>query len=194
MKDKIVFIIPIRIGIRKSYSEIVKQTIEKVYQDILQLGFTKRPAFHIGRVEPRMSLFSRRKLIHLETNRIYMNNATLSHARRRSKIDSRHDVPIEEIAEFPQRRSKMDLYYDNKLHTFLYVGEKAKFVINPKGRIKLQDGRTSPVLRSGIMALPAVIFSVKAWQVVGLEPTHTSISPVLRSDIMALPAVSSFTL
>ena len=47
----------------------------------------------------------------------------------------------------------------------------------------------SPVLRSGIMALPAVIFSVKAWQVVGLEPTHTSISPVLRSDIMALPAV-----
>ncbi|MBP5775962.1 MAG: hypothetical protein J6W56_00255 [Prevotella sp.] len=52
----------------------------------------------------------------------------------------------------------------------------------------------SPVLRSGIMALPAVIFSVKAWQVVGLEPTHTSISPVLRSDIMALPAVSSFTL
>ncbi len=133
MKDKIVFIIPIRIGIRKSYSEIVKQTIEKVYQDILQFGFTKRPAFHIGRVEPRMSLFSR-------------------------------------------------------------LGEKAKFVINPKGRIKLQDGRTSPVLRSGIMALPAVIFSVKAWQLVGLEPTHTSISPVLRSDIMALPAVSSFTL
>ena len=44
------------------------------------------------------------------------------------------------------------------------------------------------------MALPAVIFSVKAWQVVGLEPTHTSISPVLRSGIMALPAISSFTL
>ena len=47
----------------------------------------------------------------------------------------------------------------------------------------------SPVLRSGIMALPAVIFPVKVWQVVGLEPTHTSLSPVLRSDIMALPAV-----
>jgi hypothetical protein len=37
------------------------------------------------------------------------------------------------------------------------------------------------------------MFTVKAWQVVGLEPTHTSISPVLRSDIMALSAVSSFT-
>ena len=155
MKDKIVFIIPIRIGIRKSYSEIVKRTIEKVYQDILIYGFTKRPAFHIGRVEPRMSLFSRRKLIHLETTRIYMNNATLSHARRRSKIDSGHDVPIEEIAEFPQRRSKMDLYYDNKLHTFLYVGEKAKFVINPKGRIKLQDGRTHAVIFITASALNA---------------------------------------
>lgn len=155
MESKIVYIIPIRIGMRKSYSEIVKRVIEKVYQDILLYGFTKRPAFHIGRVEPRMRIFSRLKMIHLETTRIYMNNATLSHARRRSKIDSGHDVPIQEIAVFPQKRREMDLYYDNKLHTFLYVGEKAKFVINPKGKIKLQDGRTHAVIFITASALNA---------------------------------------
>ncbi len=146
MKGIYYHLIPMRNGSMKSYKAIVKQAIELVYQDILQQGFTKRPAFHIGRVEPRMKHFSKSELIHLESSRIYMNNSSLSHARRDKKVTLGLGVPIEEIARFPTARVKMDLYYDHNLGTFLYVSGTAKYVINPKGRIKLSDGRTHAVI------------------------------------------------
>ncbi len=146
MESNYIYLIPFRKGSSKSYNAIVRQTIEVVYQDILKQGFTKHPAFHIGRVEPRMKFFSESKMIHLESCRIYMNNSSLSHARRNKKISLGLGVPIEEIAKFPTLRVKMDLYYDNKLNTFLYVSKTAKFVISPKGRIKLSDGRTHAVI------------------------------------------------
>ena len=89
-----------------------------------------------------MLKYAREHGIVLATSHIYMNNATLLHARRDSKIIDMVDVPVERIKMFPSERRSLDLYYDKQKRTFLYTDGTAKYIINPHGRIRLKDGRS----------------------------------------------------
>ena len=54
-------------------------------------------------------------------------------------------MPDEDLAAFPSKRKKMDLYYDTDVKTFLYVGGGNKYAIHPNYEIKLNGGKSKIV-------------------------------------------------
>lgn len=54
-------------------------------------------------------------------------------------------VSEKDLADFPKKRKKMDLYYDSIKRNFIYTDGKAKYVVHPNYRLTLPDGKSKVV-------------------------------------------------
>lgn len=121
----------------KSIVERAKKKILSVLSDIKRQGFSRISPFKIGGVEKRMSDFAKRHGIELGSTEVYMSSSAIAHARRDSKRAKGLCVSDKDLASFPSKRKKMDLYYDTDLGTFVYVGGGNKYAIHPNYEIKI---------------------------------------------------------
>lgn len=117
--------------------------IRDIYVDIQMYGFSMRPAFAFGRVEPRMQTHAEANGIEIASKSVYMSPKSLSHARRKTKVGKGIDVSIDAIAKFPKTRYKMDLYWDGEC--YVYTDYRNKFIIHPNYRMTLPNGKLRKV-------------------------------------------------
>lgn len=165
----------------KSYNRIVEGKIRSLYADIERNGYSRMPAFHIGRVEHVMSEHAKRDGLDMETRRIYMNGSTLSHARRDAKRAAGIDVSVDELAKFPKDRFKMKLLYDKNKRNYLYVSKTAKFIINTRGKMRLQNGRShATIFITAEKRHPKEHFNGKQYEVVRMPSKRWDSNPFIR--------------
>lgn len=119
--------------------------IWRVLNDIRERGFSPLAPFRIGAVEKRMANFAREHGIVLGSTKVYMSSSSIAHAMRDSKVAKGLQVSDKAMMDFPRKRSKMDLYYDTDLKTFLYVGGGNKYALHPNYKIKMANGRRKVV-------------------------------------------------
>ena len=111
--------------------------IGAVYEDVERFGHSRMIPFSVGHVEKRMREFAERHGIEIADGDLYMSASSLQHARRDEKIAAGIDVSVEDMKRFPSERKNMDLYYDTSHKNFIYVDGRNKFIINPRGREKI---------------------------------------------------------
>lgn len=121
----------------KSVSERAKENIMAVLSDIKAQGFSQMSPFKIGSVEKRMSDFAKLNGIELGSKDIYMSSSAIAHATRDSKKTKGLTVSDTDLASFPSKRKKMDLYYDSRTGNFTYTDGKSKYVVHPNYEIKM---------------------------------------------------------
>lgn len=129
----------------KSVAERARDNIVSVLSDIRRQGFSRISPFKIGSVEKRMSNYARENGIELGSRDVYMSSAAIAHATRDSKQAKGLAVSDSDLASFPSRRKKMDLYYDSTTKNFTYTDGKTKYIVHPNYRLTLPDGKKKVV-------------------------------------------------
>ena len=119
------------------------QKIRKVFGDLHATGISKVQPFTVGHVERRMRDYANANGITIADGDLYMSVKGLAHARRPSKVRDGIASSEQDIAEFPSKRSRMDLFYDGT--SFVYTDYKNKFIIDPNYELKLKNGKTMKV-------------------------------------------------
>lgn len=130
---------------QKSVSERAKENIMAVLSDIKAQGFSQMSPFKIGSIEKRMSDFAKLNGIELGSNDIYMSSSAIAHATRESKKTKGLTVSDTDLASFPSKRKKMDLYYDSRTENFTYTDGKSKYIVHPNYSIKLASRKKKVV-------------------------------------------------
>lgn len=125
----------------KSISAQAKEKILSVFSDIKQQGFSRISPFKIGSVEKRMKEFARQNGIELGSKDLYMSSAAIAHATRDSKKAKGLTVSEMDLASFPSKRKKMDLYYDSRTGNFTYANGRVKYIVHPNYSIKMPGGK-----------------------------------------------------
>lgn len=116
----------------KSVSERAKENIMAVLSDIKAQGFSQMSPFKIGGVENGIELGSKD---------IYMSSSAIAHATRDSKKTKGLTVSDADLASFPSKRKKMDLYYDSRTGNFTYTDGNTKYILHPNYDIKMSGGK-----------------------------------------------------
>ena len=129
----------------KSVAQRAKEKIITVLSDIRRQGFSRISPFRIGSVEKRMSDFAKENGIELGSRDVYMSSSAIAHAIRDSKQAKGLAVSGNNLASFPSRRKRMDLYYDSTTKNFTYTDGKTKYVVHPNYRLTLPDGKKKVV-------------------------------------------------
>ena len=114
-----------------------------------ELGIKENPSakpFSVGRIEKRMADYARENNIELASKSLYMSDERLSHALRKSKRDAGKTANEDALAEFPQKRYKMKLYYETKSKTFVYHDNVNKYVIHPNYEIRSKEYKGKNVI------------------------------------------------
>lgn len=125
----------------KGVAEEAKEKILTVLSDIKRIGYSRITPFKIGSVEKRMSTFAERNGIQLASRDVYMSASAIAHATRDIKRMKGIVVSDKDLAAFPSRRKKMDLYYDSTTKNFTYTDGKTKFIVHPNYRLTLPIGK-----------------------------------------------------
>lgn len=127
----------------KKKIETASDKIRGVFDEINKNGFSKAQPFSIGLVEERMIDFSKENGIDIPSKKIFISSKSISHSVRHSKSAKELSVSQKDIINFPQKRRKMDLYYDGK--GFIYTDYKTKYIINHNYEIKIKGKKSNRV-------------------------------------------------
>ena len=114
------------------------QKIRSIFRSLRRDGISKALPFSVGHVEKRMRDFANANGIAIANGDLYMSVKGITHARRPSKIRDGLAVSESDMAEFPKKRSQMDLFHDGT--SFIYTDYKNKFIIHPNYELKI-DGK-----------------------------------------------------
>ena len=106
-------------------------------------GYSSQKPFAIGLVEKRMSDYADANDIELSSKSIYISTKSIAHAIRKSKNEKGLAVSAKHLADFPNVRRAMDLYYDGK--SFIYTDYRTKYIIHPNYKIKINGKKVHKV-------------------------------------------------
>ena len=136
-------------GIRGGLSTEIQAslTIRAVLADIATNGFSRQAPFVIGKIEPELKSFAREHSIDLGGNDIVMTTDQIGHTLRDTKARDGKTIPSDHLAEFPIRRSGMELYHDKTNNNFIYFDRtrKEKFVVHPNYSMKVNREKVKKV-------------------------------------------------
>ena len=119
------------------------QKIRSVFRSLRKEGIAKVQPFSVGHVERRMRDFANANGISIADGDLYMSVKGITHARRPSKIRDGIAVSERDMAEFPNKRPRMDLFYDGT--NFIYTDYKNKFIIHPNYELKISGTKKKKV-------------------------------------------------
>lgn len=111
--------------------------IHLVVADIEKQGFSQIRPFTIGKVEPEMKRFAKENNIEIAGDEIVITVKQISHALRYTKERDGKSISHEHLAEFPTRRSGMELYHDGKAFIYYDRERNEKFVVHSNYNLKV---------------------------------------------------------
>ena len=86
-----------------------------------------------------MKDYAKAKNITLAEGDLFMSSTQIGHSQRDSKIRDGVAVPEQALIDFPNKRYKMDLYYDGEV--FIYTDYKNKFIVHPNYEMKISRNK-----------------------------------------------------
>lgn len=110
--------------------------INLVINELEAQGKSEIRPFTIGKIEPEMKNYARENNINMAGDEIVINVKQISHALRETKKQSGKSISPEHLAEFPIRRTKMELYHDGKAFIYFDRERNEKFIVHPNYTIK----------------------------------------------------------
>ncbi len=134
-----------------------RTTIAEAQREVLRVasiieangGHSSREAqikpLNIGELPKPMKDYAKRKGISLDSDRMYIDTKGIEHSIRESKVAKGLSVTKEEIADFVVNKRDMAQYYDPRKGDFIFATDKAKFVVTPNYKIKI-DGKQEKVV------------------------------------------------
>lgn len=119
--------------------ERASSNIHAILKEIKKNGYSKASPFSIGKVDKEMKAYAAKNGITLGGDEIVMSVNQIKHTLRDSKKESGKSIGSKHLAEFPLRRAKMELYYDNSNGNFVYFdrARNEKFIIHPNYTMKI---------------------------------------------------------
>lgn len=117
-----------------------KARIKAILSEIEKNGHSEASPFSIGKVDHEMKKYAQENGIQLGGDEIVMNVKQITHTLREVKVKNGKAIPGEHLAEFPIRRSRMELYHDSTNDNFIYFDRERseKFVVHPNYRMKVK--------------------------------------------------------
>ena len=116
-----------------------RMKIRDVFREFRRNGYTKTEPFAIGRNEKRMTEYASANDITLGSKSLYFTSKSIAHPNRSSKERKKLTIPAKSYEDFPQKRKKMDLYWDGD--AFVYTDYREKFIIKPNYEVKFKTTR-----------------------------------------------------
>lgn len=123
------------------------QKIRDVITEIDSNGHSQVQPFAIGKVDPEIKDYARQNGLELASDDIVMTADRIGHTIRPTKVKAGIDVPREHLAQFPMRRSDMEIYHDSSNGNYVYFDRERneKFVLHPNYKMKINRKKESAV-------------------------------------------------
>lgn len=117
--------------------------IGNIIADIESKGFSRESPFTIGRIESEMRQYANEHGIEISSDEIVMSVKQITHTLRDSKAGKGIGISPEHLAEFPLRKSGMELYHDSTNNNFIYFDRvrNEKFVVHPNYEMKIKRAK-----------------------------------------------------
>ena len=137
----------VRGGVAKSTAERASSNIRSILADIAEKGYSSAKPFSIGKVDKEMKDYADEHGITLGSEEILMSVKQITHTLRESKTEKGKSVGAAHLADFPLRRSGMELYHDSSNGNFIYFDRvrNEKFVIHPNHIMRTKQGKQKKV-------------------------------------------------
>lgn len=115
--------------------------INSILADIAKDGYSKAAPFTIGNVEPEIKKYARENGIELGSDEIVMTTKQITHTltTRPSKVEKGKVISPQHLAEFPVRRSSMEIYHDGKAFIYFDRSRNEKFVLHSGYELKVKN-------------------------------------------------------
>ena len=117
--------------------------IGNIVADIESKGYSQESPFTVGRIDPEMRQYANEHRIEIASDEIVMSVKQITHTLRESKDQKGKGISPEHLAEFPIRRSGMELYHDKTNNNFIYYDRERneKFVVHPNYSMKIKRAK-----------------------------------------------------
>lgn len=129
----------LRAGISTMTPVQASNYIRSIIAEIDSNGFSTAKPFVVGNIESELRQYAREYGIEIAGDEIVMSVKQITHTLRDSKAGKVIAVSPVHLAQFPLRRSRMELYHDSTNSNFVYYDRvrNEKFVIHPNYTMKI---------------------------------------------------------
>ncbi len=101
------------------------------------------PPLNIGRVPSAIIEYANKNKVDLDSNDIYITTKGIEHSLRESKVSKGIAVTVNELVDFVKNRNDYAIYYDPGMGDFIFATSKAKFIVRPNYKMKVNKEKVS---------------------------------------------------
>lgn len=128
--------------------EATAKRVEEVANIIINNGYhssreAQMPPLDIGSVSSAIIDYADRNHIDLESHDLYITTKAIEHTLREGKVAKGIAVEVAELVDFVKNRDDYAVYYDPAMGDFIYATSKAKFIVRPNYKMKINKEKKS---------------------------------------------------
>ena len=122
--------------------------VEEVANIIIKNGYhssreAQMPPLNIGRVPSTIIEYANKNKVDLDSHDIYVTTKSIEHTFRESKVSKGIAVTVDELVDFVKNRNNYAIYYDPAMGDFIFATSKAKFIVRPNYKLKINKEKKS---------------------------------------------------
>lgn len=128
--------------------EASAKRVEEVANVIIKNGYhssreAQMPPLNIGSVPTVITDYAEKNQIDLDSHDIYVTTKSIEHTFRESKVSKGIAVTVDELVDFVKNRNNYAIYYDPAMGDFIFATSKAKFIVRPNYKLKINKEKKS---------------------------------------------------
>lgn len=128
--------------------EACAKRVEEVANIIIKNGYhssreAQMPPLNIGSVSSVITDYAEKNQIDLDSHDLYITTKGIEHTLRESKELKGIAVTVDELVDFVKNRNDYAIYYDPAMGDFIFATSKAKFIVRPNFKMKINKEKKS---------------------------------------------------
>lgn len=128
--------------------ETSAKRVKEVANIIIKNGYhssreAQMPPLNIGSVSSSITDYAEKNQIDLDSHDIYVTTKSIEHTFRESKVSKGIAVTVDELVDFVKNRNNYAIYYDPAMGDFIFATSKAKFIVRPNYKLKINKEKKS---------------------------------------------------
>lgn len=128
--------------------EASAKRVEEIANIIIKNGYhssreAQMPPLNIGAVPTIIIKYADKNKISLDSHDIYITTKGIEHTLRESKVSKGIAVTADELVDFVKNRNNYAIYYDPAMGDFIFATSKAKFIVRPNYKLKINKEKKS---------------------------------------------------
>lgn len=128
--------------------ETSAKRVEEVANIIIKNGYhssreAQMPPLNIGPASSVITDYAEKNQIYLDSHDLYITTKGIEHTLRESKVSKGIAVTVDELVDFVKNRNDYAIYYDPAMGDFIFATSKAKFIVRPNYKLKINKEKKS---------------------------------------------------